>query len=260
MLYLGSEPFETHQPIRVTVTLPASALRAVYKEGPGDVLVAPGFNVSTFTATSAGTGVVAVRGMKVDKLTLRAQGCGGWEVVGRAWARASWARGVQAQGEIGSLEAETSGTGDVYADGVRGPVQATLSGTGSLSVGAAAGAQPTITGTSSGLGGVYFTAGQCTLTVRGVCALRGWVGWVGELLRRACEPAHASSTSLHPSACAAQPLLPTTTHTHPPCRAPSLRPFPRWGAWACPHPLAQPAFGWPRWTHPLGAHPPGPAA
>ena len=92
MLYLGSEPFETHQPIRVTVTLPASALRAVYKEGPGDVLVAPGFNVSTFTATSAGTGVVAVRGMKVDKLTLRAQGCGGWEVVGRAWARASWAR------------------------------------------------------------------------------------------------------------------------------------------------------------------------
>ena len=92
VLYLGSEPFETHQPIRVTVTLPASALRAVYKEGPGDVLVAPGFNVSTFTATSAGTGVVAVRGMKVDKLTLRAQGCGGWEVVGRAWARASWAR------------------------------------------------------------------------------------------------------------------------------------------------------------------------
>jgi hypothetical protein len=67
--------FESHQPIQVTVyTSPSRQLRYVANYGPGNVVLRPGLNVSTFEVESNGVGQVLTYGVTADALRVRSNG------------------------------------------------------------------------------------------------------------------------------------------------------------------------------------------
>lgn len=114
-LGLGAE-FETGKAIKVTISIPATALRRVVNFGAGTIVFGPGFSVETLTFVNTGPGTIVARGLEVEKAIVQQTGAGGL--------------GVFLEGKIDELKAAMSGIGDMYVVGVQSFADITISGIG----------------------------------------------------------------------------------------------------------------------------------
>ncbi|GAB4823601.1 hypothetical protein N2152v2_010647 [Parachlorella kessleri] len=137
--------FSTQQPIKVTVTLPAEALRSV--ASVGTVVLAPGFAPQQLTLSSVGSGSLVVKGLKAPNLSVSTSGTGT----------------VVVDGTIGAVTVSSSGTSDIYLSEVTKQVALQATGTGSVVVKAAS-PSVSITGSLTGTSQVFYNQGQCSVT------------------------------------------------------------------------------------------------
>jgi hypothetical protein len=134
--------FNSTQPIKVTVTLPASALASLQTTVTGMLFTAPGFQSSSLSINVGGTGRVVVNNVKADLVVVTSRGTAD----------------VIVTGNIGGAEVTTEGTGEVFLSGVSGGVKADLSGTSTLEVDMAA-TTSAITGRASGINHIMYSGG-----------------------------------------------------------------------------------------------------
>ncbi|KAL4440439.1 hypothetical protein ABPG75_003440 [Micractinium tetrahymenae] len=138
----------TTRPIKLTVSLPATALQAVSHQGPGaELFVAPGFVVPSFTATASfAAGRLYVSGMQAQVVTHVLSSTGD----------------VVLAGSFGTVNATSTGTGSIYIAGVNGTTLLDMRGVSDVFV-VPASPTATITGRAQGLNIVQYTTGTCTV-------------------------------------------------------------------------------------------------
>ncbi|KAK9803763.1 hypothetical protein WJX73_003910 [Symbiochloris irregularis] len=150
----------TQEAVKVIVSLPASKLAGVTLQSAAGitVIVSQGFNVASLTATSQGSGQLALTGIKANSLKLVNGGTGTLGFVGT----------------VGAATVQATGTGTTYLAGVTKSIAVTADGTATVLLKPASG-NVAITGTAGGISSVSYTQGKCSVSASG--------------LGRACEKA-----------------------------------------------------------------------
>lgn len=146
-----SEDFQTQQPVKLTVRLPATALKSVTVNAPvsSQVAVNAGFTPgASFAATLSGSGDLLLLGLNATAITLTNSG----------------ASTLVAKGSYETVTVTTSGAGATFiTGGTIGRVTASSSGVGRIVIDPT-NASAQITASTQLLGKVTFTRGTCNLT------------------------------------------------------------------------------------------------
>eukprot|EP01024_Parvocaulis_polyphysoides_P066391 TRINITY_DN7795_c0_g1_i5.p1 TRINITY_DN7795_c0_g1~~TRINITY_DN7795_c0_g1_i5.p1 ORF type:complete len:338 (+),score=29.39 TRINITY_DN7795_c0_g1_i5:92-1105(+) len=140
--------FETVNPIKVTVNVPATVLTSVVTQGLGDLLMQGKFVIDELEIVSGGTKTIYAPDIEIKKaLTVENGGVGDVSLVGDI---------------AGQIDVSLQGIAKVYLKGVSGQVNLKGSGISTLGVDSSTD-DVIISGTASALGKVQYTKGQCVV-------------------------------------------------------------------------------------------------
>eukprot|EP01023_Acetabularia_acetabulum_P037545 TRINITY_DN3568_c0_g1_i1.p2 TRINITY_DN3568_c0_g1~~TRINITY_DN3568_c0_g1_i1.p2 ORF type:complete len:332 (-),score=63.45 TRINITY_DN3568_c0_g1_i1:1806-2801(-) len=140
--------FDTGNPIKVTVKLPADKLAMVHAQGFGSIYISGAFTGSDLQVISGGTKAVYADKLLVDgKLNVENAGVGDVTL------------GKSLKGEISVTQ---TGISKVYLLGVSGKVDVNLGGISTLGI-ESADDSTVIDGSVFGLADIYYTGGTCNL-------------------------------------------------------------------------------------------------
>ncbi|CAD7703037.1 unnamed protein product [Ostreobium quekettii] len=143
--------FVTEKAVRVTIFVPATALKVIKNAGVGNVLLSEGFESDELELVNSGAGVIVAKGLDAKKVKVEHAGAGDVP--------------IYLEGKIDMAEVKVKGVGDIYVLGVQTSATVTIEGVSQVHISGERGMK--VTGTINGLtDGVSIDNGECDLQGR----------------------------------------------------------------------------------------------